>query len=136
MNTLQDYNTLEVDGCQLFLGPLTPAGYGHIGIRLAHRIAWEEANGPIPAGLWVLHKCNNRQCINPEHLALGTAKDNSADLAASGNAKGEKNGNAKLTDVQVALIRQSKEPLKAIMKRYNVSKSAVCKIRAGERWRM
>ena len=49
--------------------------------RLAHRVAWEEVHGPIPDGLVVRHKCDNRACINVDHLELGTHKDNRHDAA-------------------------------------------------------
>ncbi|MGH7024521.1 MAG: HNH endonuclease signature motif containing protein [Caulobacteraceae bacterium] len=54
--------------------------------RYAHRLAWELANGPIPDGLLILHKCDNPVCCNPDHLFLGTAADNHADCAAKGRA--------------------------------------------------
>lgn len=50
----------------------------------AHRVAWEAANGPIPSGLFVLHRCDNPPCFNPDHLFLGTDADNKADMYAKG----------------------------------------------------
>lgn len=59
----------------------------------SHRHAWTQANGAIPDGLWVLHHCDNRACINVEHLFLGTARDNIADMVAKGrHASGDRNG--------------------------------------------
>lgn len=52
-----------------------------------HRVAWELTYGPIPAGLDVLHKCDNPRCVRPEHLFLGTAKDNAMDAARKGRYK-------------------------------------------------
>lgn len=48
--------------------------------HMAHRAAWEQVNGPIPAGMCILHKCDNPKCCNPEHLALGTQSDNAKDM--------------------------------------------------------
>lgn len=68
-------------------------GHGYGAMRLngrtvkAHRVAWQVANGPIPKGLYVLHSCDNRRCINPAHLRIGTAKENTADMIARGRQK-------------------------------------------------
>lgn len=72
-------------------------GYGRIykdGRNVTtHRASWELANGTIPAGLWVLHRCDNPPCVNPAHLFLGTNRDNIADRHAKGrDASGDRNG--------------------------------------------
>jgi hypothetical protein len=79
-------------GCWLWTGRYGNQGYGTYGggrrgERVqAHRLVWEVTNGPIPTGLFVLHRCDVRGCVNPAHLFLGTAKDNTRDMMAKGRA--------------------------------------------------
>ncbi|MGH7022786.1 MAG: HNH endonuclease signature motif containing protein [Caulobacteraceae bacterium] len=73
-------------GCHLWTGTLTPGGYGRVHVA-AHRLAWQLANGPIPAGMLVLHRCDNPRCCNPEHLFLGTAQDNMTDKVRKGRTR-------------------------------------------------
>jgi hypothetical protein len=72
------------DECWLWTASLNNKGYGKIGegkkILLAHRVSWELHFGPIPDRLCVLHKCDNPKCVNPDHLFLGTQKDNAQDM--------------------------------------------------------
>jgi len=105
----------------------------------AHRLAWELANGPIPDGLCVLHRCDNRSCCNPSHLFLGTIADNSRDMVEKGRAaRGIKNGRAKLTRQDVRRIRQlyntGNHTLAALGRQFGVTESNVCYIVNRERW--
>ena len=92
------------------------SGYGVIGSGTsngcrskniyAHRLAWERVNGLIPKGLDTLHKCDNRRCINPDHLFPGTKKDNADDAVSKGrNTRGEIHGMSKLSEKEVKTIR-------------------------------
>lgn len=106
-------NVNKTDGCWEWQKSRSPTGYGHISIGKeghAHRMAWMLAYGPIPPGMWVLHKCDNPPCCRPDHLFLGTAKDNAADRDMKGRNgvqdKGNLSLNRKLTATQVIFIQK------------------------------
>src|SRR5438034_5336909 len=76
--------------CWLWTGSIRPDGRGWTtfgrerGIILAHRLAWELTNGPIPDGIAVCHHCDNPRCVRPDHLFLGTQRDNLRDMRKKG----------------------------------------------------
>ncbi len=81
----------KTGACWTWTGRRNAGGYGVLRIRgrsskilFAHRLAWELTNGPIPDGLFVCHHCDNPPCCNPEHLFVGTPKDNCHDMMAKG----------------------------------------------------
>lgn len=96
--------------CWPWLGAYRYDGYGHVCFQRkqssAHQRAYQIVHGPIPAGMWVLHTCDNRKCANPAHLWLGTRAANVADMVAKGRqCRGNKNLNAILNDDLVREMR-------------------------------
>lgn len=99
-------------GCHEWTSSKNQKGYGLITIegrpKRAHRIAYEVLVGSIPVGMFVCHHCDNPSCINPEHLFLGTAGDNNADMIRKGrmsDRKKDKHPNAKLNIQTVREVR-------------------------------
>ena len=103
-----------------------------------HRLAYAVFNGvDIPDGLYVCHTCDNKACINPDHLWLGTQKDNIRDMMKKGRrvwAKGEQVANSKLTDETIRAIRKSDEQVKKIAEKYGISSGHVSNIKSGLLW--
>lgn len=126
-------------------------GYGQFRVGnkkiKAHRFAWEAVNGPIPEGIKVLHKCDNPPCVNPDHLFLGTNRDNTVDALIKGRIQpaknlkhfvGEESPNAKLTDVSVLQIREAFQSGRSkywIAKKFGIAQSTVTQIVTGVTWR-
>lgn len=106
----------KTDSCWLWTGSVTGGGYGQIWESLpnrkrhdAHRWSWIMHNGEIPLNLHVLHKCDVKLCVNPDHLYLGTRKDNMRDALERGQKLvGSQCSFAKLSAEQVVLVRELK----------------------------
>lgn len=139
---------LSDDGCWLWTGHKHFLGYGLLcrGAKVwkAHRWGWTLFNGTIPNGMMVLHKCDVRNCVNPDHLFLGNATDNMRDMAAKGrgvypDVRGEKNGMAKLTLDKVKQIRKiyaiNKEPMSSLAKKFGVSPMAISRVINFQLWK-
>jgi len=106
-------------------------GYGKIKHRgklvTASRASWTLHHGQIPDGLWVLHHCDNPECVNPAHLFLGTALDNSRDCREKGRFRaGQPRA---LTDIEVIEIRGSADSVRELACRYGPTKTAIWKIK-------
>lgn len=106
-------------------------------IVYAHRVAYEQAHGPIPDGLSVMHSCDRPTCCNPVHLRLGTQLDNIRDMHSKGRArkaKGEGHGNARLTKEQAIAIYEDTRPADVVAASFDVGITAVRNIKRGETW--
>lgn len=141
----------KTEACWLWTASTHEFGYGVIGCPdrpgrtlRAHRVSWEWAHGEIPKGLLVLHKCDVPACVNPDHLFLGTHKDNSDDKVSKGrqakigNGRGEESPNSKLTWEKVRDIRkrsESGETQRSIAARYGIDKSNVAAIIRKKTWK-
>lgn len=131
--------------CWEWTGCLTRQGYGshkeNGELNRSHRWGWEKQRGPIPSGLCVLHKCDNRKCVRGSHLFLGTIHENNTDRANKkrGNPnRGAECNLTKLTPQAVRAIRrlyakgdvtQSK-----LAKRFNIVQGTVSLIVRGQNW--
>ena len=128
-------------GCWLWNAARCSGGYGtikhHGKVVTAHRVAYEVYRGPIPDGMHVCHKCDNRICVNPDHLFLGTHADNMADMSKKNRqARGADNGSAKLTEIDVRAIRaENSKSQSELGKDYGVSQSYISKIKRRESWK-
>lgn len=128
--------------CWLWTGARLPDGYGHFKegrrARPAHVVSYEIANGPLPKGTNGLHACDNRPCVNPDHIFAGTHQDNMDDMVAKGRGdapKGEAHHDAKLTESDVRAIRTDGRNNATIAASYGVSPAAIWLIKARRNWR-
>ena len=134
----------KIGDCWIWPGYKMPSGYGELRVDgknwLAHRYFWTITHGPITNGLWVLHKCDNPSCFRPDHLFLGTAADNCRDRHEKGrDAKGEKNGSARLTERKVLSAREEYKlgglTITELSVKYNVSFTTISAAVRGITWK-
>lgn len=123
----------KTDGCWNWIGRLSTDGYGAIGRReAAHRAAWKYTHGPIPPGLHVLHTCDNRRCVRPSHLFLGTPQDNTDDMFSK-DRQPSKIGREAVEAIRALSGMTSLQIRKRL--RLPISSGQVGKIRRGECWK-
>lgn len=110
-------------------------------LELVHRVVWTLARGPIPAGLCVLHRCDVGNCVNIDHLFLGTVTDNNKDRAAKGRSavrRGSLCGQAKLTEWKVQEIRKrlrAGRTLHSLGAEYGVAWQTIGSIKYRQNWK-
>lgn len=134
------------DGCWNWKAGKQRDGYGQFRFagrhQRAHRVSWMLYVGEIPDNLQVLHHCDNPSCVNPSHLFLGTIADNAHDRDSKGRCRGagpggERHGGAKLTEKQVAAIRERRSAgarNTVLAKEFNVAQQTISSIVCRRRW--
>ncbi len=119
--------------CWLWTASANELGYGTILVNgictLAHRVSWQLYRGEIPNGLCVLHRCDTPACVNPDHLFLGTSRDNTIDMLKKGR------GGKKLTVDQVKRIRADNRRPYLIAKDYGIDATNISMIQKRKQWR-
>ncbi len=127
-------------GCWVWTATRERKGYGKIRadgkMRQAHRVSYELHRGGIPDGMFVCHHCDNRACINPDHLFLGSHADNMEDMKSKGRQQiGVRNRQAKLTEADIVAIRAARgAPQPELARTYGVSQSHISDIQTGKKW--
>ena len=130
-------------GCWDWSGCLYATGYGKITFQtknwLAHRASYKIHKGDVPSDMLVCHTCDNRKCTNPDHLFIGTHKDNLSDMKNKGRSnRGQKNGRSKLTDEDVGSLKHMNRvryfEQKELAKHFGINRSLVSMILGEKVW--
>jgi hypothetical protein len=127
--------------CWVWTGFCAPSGYGsvtrHGKSHRVHRLAWEDAYGPIPPDLIVMHLCDNRRCLRLTHLALGTCADNDRDRVSKGRqVRGERVNGSRLSRNDVVDIRRRypETSLKVLAREFSVNPTSIHRAATGRTW--
>lgn len=146
MNRLQRFQIkyrVDSTGCWLWTAAKYYNGYGvfHMenGNHTAHRAGWLLMRGPVPEGMDVCHHCDVPECVNPDHLFIGTRQDNMMDRVRKGRHprkgnKGSKNGRAKLTEADIPVIRSSAKRQIDLAAEYGVSQEQISAVKIRKTW--
>lgn len=147
-NRLRDIferSVVKSEGCWDWKGVAHHSGYCHMNYdgksMSINRISWELNFGEIPNGLFVLHKCDNRRCSNPDHLFLGSSKDNHKDMMNKGRQNipfGENHKNSKLTSDNVKKIKELLQlgvTMSRISKDFKISMGSINAIKHRRTWK-
>jgi hypothetical protein len=157
INRIFEKITIDDNGCWLWDNDKQRGGYGMFWDgqkpKSAHRLVYELLVSKVESKDCVCHKCDNRRCVDPSHMFIGSHADNSADMVSKGrqakgnrhwtktspelldgHAVGEKNSRAKLKDKDVKLIRESSLSVKELAEIYGMSYMGMYKVKSGLRW--
>lgn len=130
-------------GCWIWKASKNKDGYGQFSVKnkvlSAHRFSYEIHKGPVSKGLSVCHSCDNPSCVNPDHLWIGTHKDNMKDCWQKNRGKtifgiGQKNVKAKLTEENAQEIKNSDLKYLELAEKFNVTRETISKIKRNKRW--
>ena len=133
--------------CWLWTGGISKSGYGNYRNTGSHRYSYQITFGEIPQGMVIMHKCDVKVCVNPDHLSIGTYKDNSKDMVAKNRHRdwrGERHGNCKLKEQDVLYIREHYKAgvnqtypsnVPELAKQFNISEGSIRQIVRFERWK-
>lgn len=124
----------KTSGCWIWKGKSSPNGYGYFGAFIkAHRLSYQLSYGDIPRGGIIKHKCDNKLCVNPQHLELGTYSENLKEAYARGLRKPRKPNrkSIRLSDQQVFDIQNSSQCLGHLSKLYGISTQRIRSIKKG-----
>ena len=144
----EKYVRIPESGCWIWTACCSSEGYGKIGVagksEYAHRVSWEIHNGEIPEsighhGTCVLHRCDVPACVNPDHLFLGSIKDNIQDMISKNRNKppclgGDSHGMSKISKTTAIKIFTDTRFQTTLAQEYGLSQTTISKIKRREHW--
>jgi hypothetical protein len=129
---------VPISGCWIWTGTVHHSGYGQFRRKGAHRLVYQALVDEDIAGKCLCHHCDIKLCVNPEHLFIGTQKDNIDDMDKKGRrvkVPGERNGRTHLTEADVLAIRIDTRTIKKVAAAYGIGKSQVSNIKSRYSWK-